>query len=326
MSTFKIGILGPGMIANRVADTIEKMDGFQVYAVASRSEDRAKEFAKNHRCEKFYSNYEDLASDKDVDLIYITTPHSHHYEQTMMCLNAGKPCLVEKSFSYNYATAKEMIELAEKKHVFLGEAYWSRYNPMYHLLKETIDKGLLGRLHSVTVNMGYDLKGTNRITNPALAGGALLDIGIYSLGFATYILGNQPVQVLSSCAKFGTGVDAQNSIILLYPNGLNAHVFTTAIYGTERNAFIYGEKGYIKVNEILCPTIMEMYSSANELISHVEPPSNQISGFEYEFLSARAAIEQGMIEPKEMPHSETLALMNHMDQLRLNWGVKYPFE
>lgn len=327
MSTFKIGILGPGSIACKVSDTLAQMKDFQVYAVASRSKERAKAFGNRYHCEKIYDTYEALASDQDVDLIYIATPHSHHYEQTMLCLNAGKPCLVEKAFSYNRKTAGEMIALSEQKHLFLGEAYWSRYNPMYHLLKDIlIEKRLLGRLHSITVSMGYDVKGIERLTNPELAGGALLDIGLYPLGFVTYLLGSQPVRILSSCARFETGVDAQETMILLYPDGINAHIFATALYGTERTAYIYGENGFIKVNEFSCPTSIEYYSNANELMNRIVPSAKQISGYEYEFLSARTAIEQGRCEPKEMPHAETLALMEHMDKLRANWGIRYPFE
>lgn len=323
---FKIGFLGAGTIASKVAETIMKLEDFQVYAVASRSEERAGEFAKKYHAVKIYTDYVELASDPDVDLIYISTPHSHHGEHAKLCINGGKPCLVEKAFSYNRATAKEVLDLAREKKVFCGEALWSRYNPSWLLIKQLIDQRFLGKLTNITVNIGYDIKKNERIVKPELAGGALLDIGIYPLAFAGYICGENVPQIVSAAGKFATGVDAFDTMICMFKNGVSAYATATTMYGTDRTATLFCESGYIKVTEFTCPVAIDVYSKDNELVQHFDAAPNQISGYEYEFKSAQAAIEHGYIEPVEMPHKDTLELMTTMDKLRAAWGIKYPME
>lgn len=326
MSKCKVGFLGAGKIANKVADTIIKLNGFEVYAVGSLTEGRAGEFASKYHAHKAYDNYEELVLDPNVDLIYISTPHSLHHDHAKLALRAGKPCLVEKAFTYNLEEAKEVIKMSEDKKIFCGEALWSMYNPMYSLVKDMIGHDVIGRVNNISINFGYDIKNKERITSPELAGGALLDLGVYPVALIVYLLGNKPVQVMASGTRFPSGTDACDNILFLYPGGVLANAYITACYGTERSAIIYGDKGYIKMNEFTCPTSVELYGNSNELIKKFDPVPGQISGYEFEFASAKQAIEHGKIEPLEMPHQATLAIMSHLDMIRKSLKIKFPFE
>jgi predicted dehydrogenase len=303
-----------------------KMPGFEIYAVGSLTEGKAEEFANKYHATKAYDNYEDLVLDPGVQLIYISTPHSLHAQHAKLALRANKPCLVEKPFSYNRETAEEVFKLAEEKKLFCGEALWSVYNPMYNLVKDMIVHNVIGRVSNITANFGYDIKDKERIINPELAGGALLDIGIYPLALIIYLLGNKPEHILSSCTRFSSGMDSMENIIFLYPGGVTANAFVSANYATTRDAFIYGDKGYIKITELSCPVSVDIYSNANELIKHFDPVPDQKTGYEFEFASAKQAIISKQTAPIEMPHEASLALLTHMDNLRKTWKIKYPFE
>lgn len=215
----KIGILGPGNIAEKMAYTINHMKDAQCYAVASRDLERAKAFAEKFDIPKAYGSYEELAKDPDVELIYIAVPHSHHYMYMKMCLEHGKPVLCEKAFTANAAQAKEILELSKEKGVFVGEAIWTRYMPSRKIIDDAIAAGKIGEVNFVTANLGYNIQHVRRLTDPELAGGALLDVGIYPLSFIAMILGDEVASITSSCVKTETGVDAQNAIVLTYKNG-----------------------------------------------------------------------------------------------------------
>lgn len=326
MITFKIGIIGTGAIAHTIADTIAKIDAFEIYAVASRDLEKASAFAKEFNVTKSYGSYEELANDPNVELVYIATPHSHHSEQAKMCINAGKPVLVEKAFSYNAATAKEVIDLARSKNVYCGEAMWLRYMPIMSLLQDMIAHGVIGTVTNITANIGYNLRQKERLTSLELAGGALLDLGIYPLTFIIMIMGDKPVSIGASCTKLESGVDAQNSISLHFNGGRVGSAFSTMMYETDRKGMIYGTNGYIEVNNINCPTNIKIYRGNHELTDEVNVPKTHISGYEYEFLSARKSIILGELESPELPHSETLAMMSIMDSLRKSWKIEYPME
>lgn len=326
MINFKVGILGTGSIAGTIADTLNKLDSFEPYAVASRSLDKANEFGDKYNISKRYGSYEELAVDPEVELIYIATPHSHHAEHAMMCLNAGKPVLVEKAFSYNLHTAKKVIDLAKEKKLFCGEAMWTRFLPMYATVAEVIKKGVIGTINCVTCSLGGDLHEVERLTNPELAGGALLDLGVYPINICSMLFGNNPAAVSSTCAKLQTGVDAQAVIQIDFSNGPKATCVISMLYEAPNNMIIYGTNGYIEIENILDPESITVYRGNKKVIASAKRPEQQISGYEFEFIAARNAIILGDIEFKVMPHAETLRIMSILDTLRCIWGVRFPME
>ena len=326
MINFRVGILGAGKIAGIIADTLNKLDAFEPYAIASRDIDKANEFGDKYNIEKRYGSYEELANDPDVELIYIATPHSHHAEQAKMCLNAGKPILVEKAFSYNAATTEEVLNLAKEKKLFAGEAMWIRFLPMYKLMIEYIQRGAIGKVYNITCSLGYDLRTKERVAKPELAGGALLDLGVYPINLISMIYGMDPAAIASTCVRLETGVDAQNILQFSFKGGISATAFTTMMYKADNKAFIYGDRGYIEIDNINCPESFRIYHGDGKLVAETKIPEKQISGYEFEFLAAREAIILGNPEFKEMPHSETIRIMKLLDALRNTWKLKFPME
>ena len=321
----KIGILGPGNIAEKMAYTINHMKDAQCYAVASRDLERAKAFAEKFDIPKAYGSYEELAKDPDVELIYIAVPHSHHYMYMKMCLEHGKPVLCEKAFTANAAQAKEILELSKEKGVFVGEAIWTRYMPSRKIIDDAIAAGKIGEVNVVTANLGYNIQHVRRLTDPELAGGALLDVGIYPLSFIAMILGDEVASVTSSCVKTETGVDAQNAIVLTYKNGKMAIAHSGMLGPTEQFGIVYGSKGYLVAENINNVDRVWIYDNERKLVEAIDMPE-QITGFEDEVRASMAAIREGKIECEQMPHSEILRMMEQMDSLREAWGIRYPFE
>lgn len=326
MINFKVGIMGAGHIAGIIADTLNKLDAFEPYAIASRDIEKANAFGDKYNIEKRYGSYEALAADPEVELIYIATPHSHHAEQAKMCLNAGKPVLVEKAFSYNAATTEEVLKLSEEKKIFAGEAMWIRFMPMYQALQEYVRNGAIGQINNITCSLGYDLRGKERVTSPALGGGALLDLGVYPLNFILMMYNKLPAALASTCIKLDTGVDAQEVLQINFNGGQSATAFVTMMYRADNGAKLYGSKGYIEIDNINCPEAVRVYSGDNQLVSDVKQPERQINGYEYEFIAARDAIIVGKYECPEMPHADTLRIMQMADSLRRSWKVEFPME
>lgn len=326
MINFKVGILGAGKIAGTIADTLQALDAFEAYAVASRNQQKADAFGAEHGIEKCYGSYEALIADPDVELIYIATPHPHHAEQAKLCLRARKPVLVEKAFSYNAATAEEVLKLSEETGVFCGEAMWIRFMPMYRILAEYIQKGAIGRVHNITCSLGYDLRQKERLTKPELAGGALLDLGVYPINLISMIYGSEPPLIASTCAKLDTGVDAQEVLQITYKGGRTANALVTMMYQPDNNAKIYGDRGYIEIDNINCPETFRIYTGDHKLVVETKKPDKQTTGYEFEFMSARDAIITGNTECPEMPHAETLRIMQMCDNLRKTWKIDFPMD
>jgi len=321
----RVGILGAGKIAGIMARTLREMENVQAWAVASRERERAEEFARTYGIERAYGSYEELVEDPAVDLIYVATPHSHHAEHCLLCIEHGKPVLCEKAFTANASQARQVLARAEERGVFLTEAIWTRYMPSRRMIDNLIDEGALGEVVSLTANLGYPLTHVERIMEPALAGGALLDIGIYPLNFASMVLGDEVEDVTSACVKTSTGVDAQSSIVLRYRDGKMATLHTTVLAATEQYGIIYGTKGYLIAHNINNIDRISLFGPDRSLRREITVPK-QITGYEYEVEACRRALETGALECPEMPHAQTLRMMEQMDALRLDWGVCYPFE
>lgn len=321
----RVGILGAGKIAGIMARTLREMENVQAWAVASRERERAEEFARTYGIERAYGSYEELVEDPAVDLIYVATPHSHHAEHCLLCIEHGKPVLCEKAFTANAAQARQVLARAEERGVFLTEAIWTRYMPSRRMIDDLIGEGALGEVVSLTANLGYPLTHVERIMEPALAGGALLDIGIYPLNFASMVLGDEVEDVTSACVKTSTGVDAQSSIVLRYRDGKMATLHTTVLAATEQYGIIYGTKGYLIAHNINNIDRISLFGPGRSLRREITVPK-QITGYEYEVEACRRALETGALECPEMPHAQTLRMMEQMDALRWDWGVRYPFE
>ena len=325
MNKMKMAILGAGSIARQMAFTISKMENVDTYAVAARDFERAEKFAKEFGFEKAYGSYEEMLNDENVDLVYIATPHSHHYEHSIMCLNHGKHVLCEKAFTASAKQAEEILKLAESKKLLITEAIWTRYMPMAKTLNEVIESGIIGEVTSLNTNLGYTIKDIPRMIEPKLAGGALLDLGVYTINFASMIFGDKIKSISSTAIKTQSGVDAQNSITLCYDDGKMAILNSTMLAVTDRQGVINGDKGYIVVENINNYEKIRVFSLDREEIAVYDRPK-QISGYEYEVEAAIKAIQNKQIECPQMPHKETLRIMKLMDSLRHEWGVYYPFE
>ncbi len=324
----KMAILGAGGIAGTMAGTISRMKDVERYAVAARDKDRAQAFADRYGFEKAYGSYEEMLDDPQAELVYIAVPHSHHCIWTKAALNAGKHVLCEKAFAVNEKQAREMIELAGSKKLLLAEAVWTRYMPSRKIITEIIERGDIGEVRTVSANLGYKIDMNDRLTNPALAGGALLDLSVYTLNFASMVLGDDVKRIAASEVKTDTGVDGQDSIMIEYHDGRMADLFTTIYTLTDRRGLICGRDGFIQVENINNPQQIRVYGSnrnAVEMKACIDVPE-QISGYEYEVVSCMKAIAEGRIECPEMPHSQTITIMHQMDEIRKQWGLVYPCE
>lgn len=320
-----VGILGAGGIARMMAITLNGMEGAHAYAVASRSLEKAKEFAKRENVEKAYGSYEEMLKDENVDLVYIATPHSHHLEHAKLSISYGKPVLCEKSFTANAKQARELLDYAKEKQVFITEAIWTRYMPSREIITEILESGELGELKMLSANLGYELSGVERLIKPELAGGALLDVGVYPVNFASMFFGNDIEKMTSTCVKLESGMDAEDTMIFTYKDGRLATLHAGMLAATEQYGIIYGTKGYLIAHNINNIDKIEVFTKDRQLVRTIQVPK-QITGYEYEVEACMRALEAGQLECEEMPHSETIKIMEQMDALREEWGVCYPFE
>ncbi|MDE5824053.1 MAG: Gfo/Idh/MocA family oxidoreductase [Lachnospiraceae bacterium] len=321
----RIGIMGTGKMAGVMAGTVKKMKNVKCHGVASRSEDRAQEFANEFGVKVAYTSYEEMMLDSKIDLIYIATPHSEHYANMKLCIENGKNVLCEKAFTANAKQAEEILALAKEKSVFVAEAMWVRYMPMLTTIKGILNSGIIGEPTMLTANLGYPISDKKRLTEPALAGGALLDLGVYPLNFAAMMFGKDIDKIDSSCVITDTGVDASESITITYKDGRVAVLNCTMNGLSDRRGVIYGPKGYIAIENINNFASVTVYDVNYKAVKSVKTPK-QITGYEYEVYSCMEAIEKGEKECWEMPHNEILRIMKQMDELRAQWGVVFPFE
>ena len=324
----RVGILGAGGIAKEMAKTIAPLADVESYAVAARDYDRADAFAKTWGFEKAYGSYEDMLSDDKVDLVYIAVPHSHHHKWTIEALNAGRNVLCEKSFAANTKQAEEMIALAEEKKLLLTEAIWTRYMPSRKIIEDIIKSGKLGKVVTIDSNLGYKINMNERMVKPELAGGCLLDLTVYTLNFSSMVHGDDIKRISASMVPTDTGVDGQDSIMLEYSDGVMASMFTTMYGLTDRRGLVCGTDGFMCVQNINNPekiTVYEPDRTQYKIKEEITVPE-QITGYEYEVLACKKALEEGRIECEEMPHSETLTIMRQMDEIRKQYGIVFPFE
>ena len=322
---FKVGIIGAGWIADKMAEALSPLSDYCVYAIASRSLEKAAAFAERWNVPKAYGSYEEMLDDKDVDLVYIATPHSHHFPHAMLALEHGKHVLVEKAFTANAQEAEVLIRTAREKGLFITEAIWTRYMPLSHKVKEIMESGIIGEPRLLTATLCYMMEFKERILRPDLCGGALLDLGVYALNFARMYFGTDIVRTVSNCQLGETGMDMQECISLCFADGKMANLQAGALCLNDRQGIINGTEGYIRVDNINCPELIEVYRNY-ELVARYERHVEMVNGYEYQVYECRRCIEEGLQESPMMPHEETLSIMRQMDALRKEWGVVYPMD
>ncbi len=327
----RLAILGAGAIARTMCRTVRGMAAqgrpVELYAVASRDLDRAEAFAREEDVHRAYGSYEAMLADPLVDLVYIATPHSHHAVQMKLCILAGKPVLCEKMFTPNFQQAQEVLALAEEKRVYVADALWPRYMPSRQIISDLLASDAIGDPCMLYSNLCYSIEHKARITDPALAGGALLDVGIYPLNFASMVFGDDIVRINSTVELMETGVDRTETITLKYRGGRMSQLMASTAFNSDRRAVVYGTKGFMIVDNVNNPHRIEIYDRDERLIPRRivgVPP--QITGYEYEVEACLRDLSEGNLEPREMPHEQTLMMLRQTDALRAIWRVKYPFE
>ena len=322
---FRVGIVGAGWIAEKAAITLGGLEGFRPYAIGSRSLEKAQAFADKWGVERAYGSYSEVVDDPDVDLLYVATPHSHHFDITKEALEKGKPCLVEKAFMANYEQSKVVVDLSRKKKVFLAEAIWTRYQPAVQIVRNLLKDGRIGTPRLVTATLGYSMGEKERIFRADLCGGALLDLGVYCLNFVRMFCDAPIVSMQSQCVKTDTGMDLSNAISLVLADGILANVQSSAACVGDNIGVIAGTEGNIIIDNVNNPQRITVNGPDRVFVETIPVPK-QITGYEYQFVACRDAIEAGLVEPPQMPLDETLYIMELMDGLRKEWGVHYPMD
>ncbi|MEX6686948.1 Gfo/Idh/MocA family oxidoreductase [Danxiaibacter flavus] len=321
------GILGPGRIARKFASDLKLVEDAELVAVGSRSLSSAEAFAKDFPVQYIHDSYEGLVKNDDVDVIYIATPHSFHYENTLLCLNYNKAVLCEKPFAINSRQAREMIALAKEKKVFLMEAMWSKFLPHFNKVREMIANGELGEVKSFHSNFGFKPVEpiAPRIFDPALGGGTILDIGIYNIFWAMSMLG-EPQSVSATVSPNATGVDEQCAVLFTYKNGAMAQLYSTFTSNLATDADICGDKGRIRLTTRFYEpsATIEYYPQHVDSKQIVEVDKEPGFGYQYEARHVNECLKKGLTESPIMSFDDTLKLMEMLDKVRSLGGVKYP--
>lgn len=323
---FKWGILGTGGIARAFARDLTFLNNHIVAAVGSRTQEKAEEFAIEFPGCTAHGSYEKLVTNPEIDAIYVATPHPMHLTNTILALKAGKPVLCEKPFSINASQARAMVEASIENNVALLEAMWMRFLPHIHQVRKIITSGVLGDIISVTADHGQRLadQGIARLVEPSLAGGALLDLGIYPVSFAHMVLG-VPEKVQASAVMTDKGVDASTSILFTYASGAQAILTTTMIAQTPCRAVVSGVNGWLEIDRTFYnPTTMRVHLYDG---TTTEYPSNyQGHGLREQAIEFANIVSTGKFESEYLTHKHTLEIMELMDLIRDKIGLKYPGE
>lgn len=325
MKKMNVGIIGAGNIAETMARTLKGMKHVTCYAVAARDMDRAEIFAKKFGFKKAYGSYEEMLKDDKVELVYVSTPHSHHFEHAKLCIDYGRPVLCEKAFCANASQTEELLSYARKKGVFITEAIWTRYMPFAKTMRDVLESGIIGEPKLLSANLSYPVSGNARMVEPELAGGSLLDLGVYTLHFAAMMLGKAVKAISAVCTYTETGVDEQDSITLIFEDGKMAVLNCTMLAVGDRKGIIQGTKGYMVIENINNFESLTVFDNNHKKVASYKRPK-QITGYEYEVEACVEAVQKGWLEYPDIPHEETLRIMRQMDEIRASLGVRYPFE
>jgi len=325
MTALKYGIIGPGRIATSYCRALEQSPTSKIYAVASRDGHRAQEFAGQFKADKWYDSYEALASDPNVDVIYIATPHSFHEQQAVLCLKHRKPVVCEKPLGVSAASTRRIIAASRENNTFMMEGMWSRFNPAIIRAKELIDAGAIGEVRHLSADFGFQkpYDPASRLYNLALAGGSILDVAVYPLFLALYILG-RPDNVSASAQLAPTGADESCAVSLKYPGGVMAQLFSSMLVETKKEAVISGTKGMIVIHT---PWYKSMGLSLirNNVEEKIPLPYNG-NGFGFQIEEVNRCLAEGKKESPMMTAEFMLLKAEVSDEILKQAGVVYPGE
>ncbi len=324
--TIRWGILGTGWIANEFAQGLAEVADAELVAVGSRTAGSASRFADRFQVPRRHASYQALAEDPDVDVIYVATPNPMHKEHCLLCLSSGKPVLCEKPFALNAGEAEAMVRMAREKKVFLMEAMWSRFFPLMGKVRALVDEGAIGEVQVLVADLciHFDFDPSDRRYAPDLGGGALLDLGVYPLSFASMIMG--PPSRITTMAHLGeTGVDEQSGIVLKYDQGQVSTLYTSIRVDSPVEALLLGTRGQIRIHPWWIRPETATLSVTGQETMRIEMPFAG-NGYQFEAAEVMACLRAGKLESDLMPLDETLSIMKTMDAIRAQWGLRYPGE
>lgn len=329
MNEIRWGIIGCGEISSRFATGLRNLKNARLVAAGARDAGRARGFAAKYGSEKSYGSYEELANDPNIDVVFIGTIHPAHMENTLLCIENGKSVLCEKPFAMNANQARRMIDSAQSAGVFLMEAMWTRFLPGIKQLKKYLAEGLIGNVSYFSADFGFraDRNLEGRALNPQLGGGALLDVGIYPISFASMLFGCQPTNIASMVEIGPTGVDEKAVFIMDYGNNRLANLACSINTNTNGEAVICGTQGYIKLHRkfwSLEKITLHLDNEKSETLNY--PFETGFNRYSYEAMAVMEDIANGKKENNIMPLSETLQIMKTLDNIREKWQLKYPCE
>lgn len=328
MKELNWAIMAPGNIAAKFATALQGVDSAKLYSVASRNPHKATEFANRFSFEKSAASYAELLADPKVDVVYIASPHSLHAEQSISCLQAGKAVLCEKPMTVNTTEAEAVFSLAKKKNLFYMEAVWTRFMPTLQKVRQWIEDGHIGEVEMIQANFGFcfPFEASHRLYDKTLAGGALLDLGIYPITFAQWVMQQAPSDI-SAVGQIGqSGVDEKNAILLHYPSGGIAVLNSSITAETTNEAWIFGSKGKIKIPQFWqCQQaiLFEGDSRNNSEIETVFDAPHRVNGYEYEIEEVHKCLSEQLIESPILPWNESITIMRIMDEVRNQIGLRY---
>jgi dihydrodiol dehydrogenase / D-xylose 1-dehydrogenase (NADP) len=328
MRNYRWGIIAPGHIATKFAAALATQNNVICYAVASRSLDKAVQFADKYGFEKRFDDYHKMLDDPYLDVVYIASPHRLHAEQSIACLMAGKAVLCEKPMAVNKNQAQRVIEIAKAQKCFYMEAVWTRFLPIYQTIRDWLDQGLIGEVKMVQASFGFQFNAsaTHRLYNADLAGGATLDMGIYPITLSCWVYADAPTQIKAIGHIGDTSVDEQIVIALKYPSGGLSQLGSMISANADHAAWIYGSKGKIKIHsQFWASESATLYSDAGAVQREVHSP-HQLNGYEWEIAAVHQALNEGRIEHPLMTWQASLEVMGIMDEVRSQIGLVYPFE
>ncbi|MBS3775715.1 MAG: Gfo/Idh/MocA family oxidoreductase [Bacteroidales bacterium] len=321
----KWGIIGTGFIAGKFAEDYRFVNEGEIMAVASRSGDRADAFAGRYEIPRSYDGYDQLLKDPDIDVVYIATPHSEHYHNTLSALQHGKAVLCEKPAAVNALQLKEMIDAAHQENLLFMEAMWTRFLPAIQKAREWVEKGQIGNVQLIQADFGdpSPTRPQQRLYNPQLAGGALLDIGIYPLVFANTMAGAICSEIHPKATLGETGVDETTGMILRYENGALAQLTCSIKHPTSHKGLIYGSKGYIEIPDFWRAR-KAILKDGRKILEWTD--ERESAGFNYEIEEMNHLLREHKKQSEVMPPGLSLKNMEMLDDIRKRIGLVYPFE
>jgi predicted dehydrogenase len=320
------GILGTGWIANEFAQGLAQLVDAELVAVGSRTLESAQRFGERYNAPHRHASYEALAGDPDVDVIYVATPNPLHRKHSLLCLEAGKPVLCEKPFALNAREAAEMIEVAREKKIFLMEAMWSRFFPLMAKVRTLLADGVIGEVQMLVANLcfRFDFDPSDRRYALDLGGGALLDLGVYPISFASMIMG-PPARITTLAHLGATGVDEQAGIVFSYDQGQVSTLHTSLRVDSPVEAILMGDRGQIRIEPWwIRPDTLTLSVNGQETTT-IEMPFEG-NGYQFEAAAVMDCLRANRLECDLMPLDETLSIVQTMDAIRAQWGLKYPME